>query len=212
MNRSGDRIRIESTADAQMGTNSYLVSDLQTGDAVIIDAHMDPGQILELVAGSGRRVLAILLTHTDFDHIAGLEALRAALGPLPIAVHAAEWRTLAEGSPLRSEFPYPLPAMTGLEELVEGTSYLAGSLSFGVVHTPGHSPGGVTLEIERNLFTGDALFAGSIGRTDFSASDPALLLESIRGKLMAYDDDYLVYPGHGVMTTIGQERRYNPHL
>jgi glyoxylase-like metal-dependent hydrolase (beta-lactamase superfamily II) len=96
--------------------------------------------------------------------------------------------------------------------LVQGETFQAGSLAFEVLHTPGHSPGGVTLKIGDNLFTGDALFAGSIGRSDFSNSNAEELLLGINAKLLSQPDAHVVYSGHGPATTIGRERRTNPFL
>lgn len=205
-------IRVEATADRQFGTNSYLVEDEATQDAVVIDANLEPELMIDLVRRRGANVRAILLTHTDIDHIAGLGHLRRAFGDVPIAVHDTEREVIATGVPLRREFPNSLPAFDNLEALVPGETYRAGSLDFQVLHTPGHSPGGVTLRIENALFTGDALFAGSIGRSDFSNSDGHALIRGIRDQLMTQPDHLLVYSGHGPVSTIGQERRYNPFL
>jgi glyoxylase-like metal-dependent hydrolase (beta-lactamase superfamily II) len=131
---------------------------------------------------------------------------------VPIAVHEAERDVVAEGQPLRREFARELPSFDRVELLVPGQAYRAGSLEFQVLHTPGHSPGGVTLVIGTWLFTGDALFAGSIGRSDFANSDGERLLEGIRGQLLTLPDEYMVLSGHGPVSTIGQERRYNPFL
>jgi glyoxylase-like metal-dependent hydrolase (beta-lactamase superfamily II) len=157
-------------------------------------------------------VKAIVLTHTDLDHIAGLHELREAFGAVPIAVHDAEREVVAGGRPLRRELTPIATQVDNVVALVEGEPCRAGSLEFEVLHTPGHSPGGVSLRIDGYVFTGDALFAGSVGRSDFANSDGKELIEGIRSKLLSLPDDVIVYSGHGPATTIGRERLQNPFV
>jgi hydroxyacylglutathione hydrolase len=205
-------LRIDSTADRQFRTNSYLVEDENTHDAVVIDANIEPQLMIDLVRNRKANVRAILLTHTDVDHVAGVPALLEAFGPIPVAVHELERHVVAEGKPLRREFSASIGPVENVLSLVEDQTFRAGSLSFEVLYTPGHSPGGVTLKIEDNLFTGDALFAGSIGRSDFANSNSRALLEGINTKLLSQPDQLIVYSGHGPATTIGRERKTNPFL
>ncbi len=206
------KLEIETTADSRWGTNSYLVEDVDTHDAVIIDANLEPAAMVEVVKRRGAKVRAILLTHTDGDHIFGLPRLLLEFGSVPVAVHPSEREVITAGVSLRPNILMALPPLKSADSLEEGKTYRAGSLEFEVLHTPGHSPGGVTLKIGNLLFTGDALFAGSIGRSDFSNSDGEALLQGIRDKLLVEPEESIVLAGHGPPSTIGREKQYNPFL
>jgi glyoxylase-like metal-dependent hydrolase (beta-lactamase superfamily II) len=178
----------------------------------VIDANLEPELMLRLISERGAKVKAIVLTHTDVDHIAGLAELIKALGPVPVAVHDAERHVIVEGRSLRREFAVEGTRIDDVVSLSPGTPFQAGSIELDVLHTPGHSPGGVSLRIGDAVFTGDALFAGSVGRSDFRNSDGRALLEGIRTQLLSMPDEIEVYSGHGPATTIGQEKRTNPFL
>jgi hydroxyacylglutathione hydrolase len=204
--------RIVTLTNGSFAENCYLVADPDTAEAAIVD----PGEEVELFAArlrhEGWSLRAIWLTHAHVDHVAGVAGLRA-LGDPPIYLHPAD-RPLYDGVVGQA-------AMFGLDvaappaperEFADGQSVAVGTCRFRVIHTPGHSPGGVSLVGHGVAFVGDTLFAGSIGRTDLPGGDLPALLASIHERLFALPDETVVHSGHGPPTTIAAEKRDNPFV
>ncbi|MBN2908400.1 MBL fold metallo-hydrolase [Polycladomyces sp. WAk] len=195
-----------------VATNCYVL--YEESEAVVIDPGMGPDPVLEWVQAEQLKVRAILLTHAHFDHIGGVEAVRAATGA-PVYLHRAEadWLTDPQknGSSL---FPgLELIRCNPADYLLEGGETLKLiSREFRVYHTPGHSPGSVTFHLDDQVFSGDVLFAGSIGRTDLPGGNYETLMRSIHDVLMEMPEETQVYPGHGPATSIGREQASNPFV
>ena len=192
--------------------NCYLVADPATKDAVIVDPGEETDLFLARLKAEGWTLNAVWLTHAHLDHVSGVGAIKAATG-VSVLMHPADL-------PLYRAVP-DQAAMFGLEaeaqplpdaDLAEGQTVSVGSYAFEVVHTPGHSPGSVSLLGHGLAFVGDVLFAGSIGRTDLPGGDAATLHRSIREKLYSLPNETIVLSGHGPATTIGVEKRSNPFV
>ena len=209
---------IESAAVGPFFKNGYVVACDTTRKAVVIDPGDEVEQLLSFVKRQRLDVVAILLTHAHVDHICGVGRAKRALG-VPIHLHRDDLflydQAASHGRMFGLDVEQPPPVDVFYE--VNGTLGF-GDYTVHVHHTPGHCPGGVSLQVGRHgeqgkdLFVGDTLFAGSIGRTDLPGGDYETLLRSITNVLYAFGDDARVYSGHGPATTIGQERRTNPFL
>ncbi len=191
-------------------TNCWIVAAEQDGPVVVIDP-ADEASVLFDALGD-RRVSSVILTHGHFDHLGAATSLLERTGA-PLLVHErdADRVTSAEGSggALFGFLHHHAPAPDRL--LVEGEEVEVGEgVTLRVLHTPGHTEGSICLLAGHHLFSGDTLFAGSVGRTDFPGGDSHALRASIAGKLSTLPDEVIVHPGHGPDTTIARERRINP--
>ncbi|MBI5305023.1 MAG: MBL fold metallo-hydrolase [Chloroflexi bacterium] len=195
-----------------LGVNCYLIGDAETRQAIVIDPGGNARDILKAIERLKLQVTLIVNTHAHFDHVIALSEIRVATRA-PFVLHAEEAPVLAHAQASAALFGMtvrqPDPADRLLEE---GDDIRVGSLAFKVLHTPGHTPGGLCLSGEQCVITGDTLFQGSIGRTDLPGGDYVTLMQSIRDKLLMLPDATVVYPGHGDATTMGEERALNPFL
>jgi hydroxyacylglutathione hydrolase len=205
-------VDIERFVTGPIETNTYVVSKDGVLSCLVIDPSSGCARVLAYVERRGLRVEAVCLTHGQFDHVLGVEEITAAYPEAAVRVHPDEKPLL--GDPLYNgavmlgmDFRFAGP----VEPLVEGPMII-GAFDFTVLHIPGHSPGGCALLFDNNCISGDAIFAGSIGRTDFPGCDGRLLVKNIRERLLTLPDDTVIWPGHGGRTTIGREKRLNPFL
>ena len=193
--------------------NGYVLGCEETREGVIIDPGESTGELLEIAAREKLTIKHILLTHAHLDHISGVARAREATGA-PVVLHAKD-RPLYDAVVQQGMmFGIHVEAQPPVDAFYDVAKTIAfGRYNVRVHHTPGHSPGGVCLEIDTNtLIVGDTLFAGSIGRTDLPGGNYDTLINAIRTVLFAFSDDTIAYPGHGEPTTIGRERRTNPFL
>ena len=209
---------IETQAAGPFMQNGFIVACDESREAVIIDPGDGVTELLALASGNGLAIRHILLTHAHVDHVTGVAAAKRALN-VPIWLHRDDLflydRAVESGAMfgLHVETPPPIDVFYSPGQVIA-----FGSCEARPHHTPGHCPGGVCLQIGtrgqpgKDLFVGDTLFAGSIGRTDLPGGDYNTLISSIRDVLFAFGDDAIVHPGHGPATTIGRERKSNPFL
>lgn len=193
-------------------SNSYLLADEVTREAALFDPGMESEPVADILARERLIVTAIINTHGHFDHVFGNAYFKAKTGA-PLLMHRADLdlvKRLEEQSLYFGFRATPSPPPDRFLE--EGDEVRVGGIRLRVLHTPGHSPGGICLVTDGTAFVGDTLFAGSIGRTDLPGGSAETLLTSIREKLLTLPDDTVIYPGHGPATTIGHERRHNPFL
>ena len=214
--------------------NCSILGDRETGEAIVVDPGDDVDEILRFVNGAKLKVCTILSTHAHIDHVGGLARLHEATGA-PILMHPEDLPLYHRMDMQADWLGVPAPRVVEVDApLNENDTIRWGGYAARVIHTPGHTPGSVSLYIPFDkitvsgapltgalqqapgytgwLLAGDTLFAGSVGRTDLWGGDTQTLLRSIHEKLMALPDSTRVYPGHGPVTSIGEERESNPFL
>lgn len=193
-----------------LASNAYIIADQESREALLLDAGGEPETLLAALKQEGLRLKAIVATHGHFDHVLAVDALRKETGA-PFYLHGSD-------APILASMQQRVKQLLGLEVgppprvdyyVKEGDEFKVGPYAFKVLHTPGHSPGSICLLGNGLLFSGDTLFAGSVGRTDTPGGNFPLLADSITRKLFTLPDDTRVYPGHGPDTTIGQEKATN---
>jgi hydroxyacylglutathione hydrolase len=197
-------------------TNCYVVGCEETKEAVVIDPGFDRDkeaeEVLRFIEQNGLHVKYIINTHGHSDHIAGNGIIKKATGA-SILIHEDDAIMLTNVAKTLSRiFGLHVTSPQADKTLHDGNVIQFGRIKLVVLHTPGHSRGGISLLGEDFVFTGDTLFAGSIGRTDFPGASFEEIMQSIKTKLVTLPDHFKVYPGHGPVTTIGEEKKHNPFL
>ena len=204
------RIRIHCMASGPLDVNCYIIGS-EGGEVLVIDPG-GPGVARYLIK-TGLKPMAAIDTHGHFDHVGGNRLLKETFPSMKLMIHRDGAGFLAAAGEHAGYWGMPFEDSPEPDRLlINGDTVAVEGVSFRIIHTPGHSPGGISIHLPGHVFTGDALFRGSIGRTDLPGGDHALLLESIRQKLLSLPDDTVVHPGHGPETTIGMEKDSNPFL
>lgn len=205
-------LQVIGMAVGRMGANAYIVYEKDRYDAIIIDPGDEGARLKKELDDRGLSLAAILFTHGHFDHIGGAAYLKKQFG-CDYYIHEQDGEMLTDNMKNLSAMVYLDIATSPAEHFVEDGEVLhIAGMEIKVLHTPGHTKGGVCYLIEDCLFSGDTLFAGSVGRTDFPDGSMTQLINSIRNQLFCLDDSTKVYPGHMSSTTIGFEKQSNPFV
>lgn len=203
---------IEHLMVGPLQVNCFIVACPETMEALVIDPGDEGERILEEIQSADLKLKVIVNTHGHFDHIGGNRFLAEKTGA-EILIHEADLPVLHQAEHHAAVYGLSTTSSPEPDRLLADRDVIkVGQLQFEVIHVPGHSPGGICLYTEGHLFSGDALFAGSIGRTDLPGGSHETLLGKIRERLLALPENTKVYPGHGPDTTIGREKMMNPFV
>ncbi|ABW19252.1 MBL fold metallo-hydrolase [Alkaliphilus oremlandii] len=192
--------------------NCYVIGDEQTNKAAVVDPGGDVDKIIKVLENNDLELKYILLTHAHGDHIGGLVELRERTGA-PVYIHQEDLYMLQNSSVNYSQAISGVKIETNADGFLnDGDRLELGDLTLSIIHTPGHSKGGICIAVGNVLLTGDTLFANSIGRSDLYGGNQEELIQSIKNKLFTLDEDLTVLPGHGPATTIRIEKITNPYV
>lgn len=210
-------MNIDTIVLSEFESNCYCVrKSARHKKCLLIDPGLNPEPLIRFLQANGYKPVAIVLTHGHIDHIGGVESIREYWSDVEVTIHEQDAEMLTDPAMNLSIMAGTMVQARPAELCLDPSQqyYNAADLCFQILHTPGHTPGGICLYSAKDkvLFSGDTLFANSIGRTDFPAGSFEALIEGIKKKLLILPEKTIVYPGHGPQTTIENEKKYNPFL
>ncbi len=201
---------IEKLAVGPIMANCFVIGCDKTLEGAVIDPGADADRIMNVVTAAGLTITRIINTHGHFDHVGANREIKA-ITDAELIIHPLDAPMLGQLDQMARAFGMSVENSPPPDRTVEeGDQIQVGQLTLSVLHTPGHTPGGISLHMDGHVFVGDTLFQGSIGRTDFPGGDYDTIIHSIREKLFPLGDQVVVYTGHGPETAIGTEKQFNP--
>ena len=203
---------IEKITVGPLSTNCYIVGDEEGGECFVIDPGAEAKRIVDSIKKLNMKVKNIIATHCHYDHISAISEVSTATGA-EILIHIED-AGLLNDSKKNLSFWFDVEEEFEIKKrfIKDGDILKIGKLRGEVIHTPGHTPGSISIKMNKNIFTGDLIFAGSVGRTDLPGASQVKLFESIKKKILPLEDDVTILPGHGPETTLLKEKKENPFV